>query len=182
MKSINALHNIAEEIIQQRIQKKDSKEELDESPSDLLDYLIQSVSDKEAWSVKQLRDEVMTFLFAGHDTTYLFKQEISTNLPICRSSAITWAVVSMATHKEIEAKVTAEIDSRWSHLNFQTTFPSIHDINELTYTTAVFKESLRLYPPVGVVYRKATENVTIAEGIQIPKNVHKNLLNFHKLF
>src|SRR5205085_1295199 len=68
----------------------------DESGNDLLGLLLSARDDGgSGMTDRQLRDEVMTLLLAGHDTTAL---------------ALTWAWVMLALHPDVEARVHAEID------------------------------------------------------------------------
>lgn len=86
-------------------------------------------------SLEQLRDEVMTLLLAGHETTSL---------------ALTYSLLSIATHPDVEEKLLAEfgdvVDERT---------PTAEDTRHLPYTSRVFREALRMYPPVYAIVREA---------------------------
>lgn len=82
----------------------------------------------EAMSDRQVRDEVMTFVLAGHETTAL---------------TLTWALYLLARHPEIDTRVRAEI-----HAALGDRSPTPDDLPRLPYTRAVLDETLRLYPPL----------------------------------
>lgn len=96
---------------------------------------------------KQLRDEVVTLLFAGHETTAI---------------ALTFTWYLLATHPKQEEMVVAELDEE---LGGQS--PTMADVPQLAYTRKVLKESLRLYPPVFGVLREPVRDDQIG-GYQIP--------------
>jgi cytochrome P450 len=95
---------------------------------DLLSMLISARDeDGSRMSDKQLRDEVLTFLIAGHETTAL---------------GLTWTWHLLAQHPKVERKVHQELDRVLSGRA-----PEFSDLPALTYTERVIKESMRLYPP-----------------------------------
>ena len=94
-------------------------------------------------SSKELRDEVMTLLLAGYDTT---------------ANALTWTLMLLAKHPEVEAKLMAEIASVLGNR-----LPTIDDIPQLPYTEMVIKESLRLYPPAWILSRELTNDCQIGD-------------------
>ena len=85
-------------------------------------------------SSKELRDEVMTLLLAGYDTT---------------ANALTWTLMLLAQNPEVEAKLVAEVTSVLAGR-----LPAIADLPQLTYTEMVIKESMRLYPPAWILGRE----------------------------
>ena len=98
---------------------------------DLLSTLMQARDeDGGRMSDKQLRDEVMTFLLAGHETTAL---------------ALSWSWHLLAQNPEVESKLHEELDRV---LGGRT--PEFSDLRNLLYAERVIKESMRLYPPAGV--------------------------------
>ena len=84
---------------------------------------------------RQLRDEMMTLLIAGHETV---------------ASALAWTWYLLATDPAAEAKLHAELAAV---LGGRT--PQVDDLPDLRYTQAVFEEALRLYPPAWIITRKA---------------------------
>jgi cytochrome P450 len=81
----------------------------------------------------QLRDEAVTLVLAGHETT---------------ANALAWTWYLLSQHPEVEAKFHAELDSV---LEGRTPTPA--DYRKLEYTEMVIKESMRLYPPIPAIAR-----------------------------
>ena len=108
-----------------------------EDPS-ILHFLIASGDDVTS---KQLRDDLMTLLIAGHETT---------------AAVLTWTTFLLAKHPEVKAKVFEEVDRVCGDRN-----PTVADMRELKYTTRVINESMRLYPQPPVLIRRALEPVTL---------------------
>lgn len=111
---------------------------------DLLTRLLQTRDGElggEGMSDKQVHDEANTLFVAGHETT---------------ATALAWAFYVLSKNPEVRAKVQAEADA------FGPEGPTSYDPEKLAYTTRVFKEVLRLYPPVIVLPRRSLEPVTIA--------------------
>jgi cytochrome P450 len=96
---------------------------------------------------KQLRDEVVTLMLAGHETT---------TVNIC------WTLYLLSQHPEVEARLRREIDEV-----LDGRAPTLEDLPRLEYTRMVRDESMRLYPPAWL-----TERHTIADdeigGYHIP--------------
>ncbi len=115
---------------------------------DLLSMLIQ-VRDDEGMGMneKQLRDEVLTLLMAGHETTAV---------------ALTWALYLLAKNPEIEAKLIIELQEV---LNGRE--PKIADLPALSFTEKVIKETLRLYPSFWITVRDVKEECEIG-GFRVP--------------
>jgi cytochrome P450 len=115
---------------------------------DLLSMLMRVRDDDgTGMSDKQLRDEVLTFLLAGHETTAL---------------ALSWTWHLLAQNPEIEAKLQAELGRV---LNGR--LPEFSDLPSLTYTDRVIKESMRLYPPAWSLARTAATDFEL-RGYTIP--------------
>lgn len=104
--------------------------------------------DGQSMDQKQLRDEVMTLFFTGHETTAL---------------ALTWTWYLLAQHPEVQAKLGMEIDCALAGKE-----PEFEDLARLPYTEMVVKESLRLYPPAYGVVREPVADCEIG-GYQVPK-------------
>ena len=118
---------------------------------DLLNCLL-GASDEEAsggMSDRQLHDEILTLLFAGHETT---------------ASALSWSFHLLARHPEVQEALHEQLRA---HLGQRA--PSADDLPHLPLATAVFQESLRLYPPAPALCRQALQPDEI-EGYPVPKN------------
>jgi cytochrome P450 len=98
-------------------------------------------------SDRQLRDEVMTLFFAGHETTGL---------------ALTWTWYLLATHPEVAARVRGELAAV-----LQGRAPTVQDLPYLRYTRMVIQETLRLYPPAWILSRAPIADDVIG-GYPIP--------------
>jgi cytochrome P450 len=118
------------------------------SGDDLLTMLLQARDeDGQAMSDRQVRDELMTLIGAGNDTTTL---------------TLSYAWYLLARHPEVEAKLVAEIDEVLGNRS-----PEVEDLPRLTYTEKVIKEAMRLYPPVWAFVREAIEEFEIG-GYRLP--------------
>ena len=114
---------------------------------DLLSLLLDARDDDGApMSDRQVRDEILTLFVAGHETT---------------ANALAWSLMLLAQHPETYARVRDEalaLDGP----------PTAVDAARLPLALQVFKESMRLYPPVFMFGRVATTDTQIGEH-QVPK-------------
>jgi len=115
----------------------------DEERDDLLSLLLhaQDADDGSRMSDQQLRDEVMTFFTAGHETT-------------ANTLIWTWYLLSghSAALDALEAEIREVLGDRP---------PTVADLPRLRYADMVISESLRLYPPAAVLGREAIVDCTI---------------------
>lgn len=115
---------------------------------DLLSMLMQvRDEDGSAMTDKQLRDEVLTFLLAGHETTAL---------------ALSWTWHLLAQDTEAEQKLHSELDNVLGGR-----VPAFADLVSLPYTDAIVKESMRIYPPAWSLARTVTSDIEL-RGYTIP--------------
>ena len=89
----------------------------------------------------QVRDEAMTILLAGHETT---------------ANALAWTFYLLQRNPEVAGKLYAHVDAV---LGERT--PSLDDVPHLGYVRAVLSETMRLYPPAWITARRATERVNV---------------------
>lgn len=110
--------------------------------ADLLDMLMDARDEETGATMtdEQLRDEVMTLMLAGHETTAL---------------ALSWAFYLLSQHPQVRERLETEVDAV---LGDRT--PTMEDIPALTYTAQVLDEVLRLYPPAYLLSR-----FTIADDV-----------------
>jgi cytochrome P450 len=120
-----------------------------EDRSDLLSLLLLTRDEEtgEGMSDQQLRDEVMTLLLAGHETT---------------AAALSWTWYLLSLHPDVEFKLHAEL----AH-GLGRRAPTFDDLPRLCYTTMVFEESMRLYPPAWGQPRQAIADDCVG-GYHIP--------------
>jgi cytochrome P450 len=107
---------------------------------DLLSMLL-SARDEETgagMTDQQLRNEVMTMLLAGHETTSL---------------ALSWTYYLLSGHPDVEQRIVDEVDRVVGRRR-----PSFADLEHLTATRAAIEESLRLYPPAWGLSRRAIDD------------------------
>lgn len=118
--------------------------------NDLLDLLMDARDEEtgEGMDDRQLRDEVMTLMLAGHETT---------------SNALTWTLYLLSEHPDVREKLEEEVDRVLAGR-----MPTFEDIPQLTYTTMVLEESMRLYPPAYAVARTAADEDVVG-GYRVEK-------------
>ena len=138
---IDEMESVIETFIEAR------RGEVDEH-DDLLSMLLAGTDEEgEEMSEKLVRDELMTFLFAGHETT---------------ATALTFSWFLLAQHPDVERRLTEELDTVLDGRQ-----PTFEDLPQLEYTEKVLKEAMRIYPPVPTVPREPTEATTLG-GYRIP--------------
>jgi len=105
----------------------------------------------------QVRDEVMTMLLAGHETT---------------ATALTWTWYLLSENPGAAEKMHAELDQVLGGRA-----PTFKDLGQLTYTRNVFAESMRLYPPVWLMGRRPVRDFPVGDYV-IPAGAHVHLCQF----
>jgi cytochrome P450 len=114
---------------------------------DLLSMLLlahDTESDGGGMSDVQLRDEVMTLLLAGHETT---------------ANALTWAAYLLSGSPAVETRLHAEVDALGDRPL------AAEDVARLPYTRAVIAETMRLYPPAWIVGRRALGEYRVGDFV-----------------
>lgn len=115
--------------------------------SDILSSLLHTVdaSSGERFSFEEILDQVSMLFLAGHETT---------------ASSLTWTLYCLSLDQDAQQKAYNEIIG----VNKDGKF-SISDIKEMKYLTNVFKEALRLYPPVGFFARQSKGEAKIRDKV-----------------
>jgi len=112
--------------------------------------------DGSTMSDRQVRDEVLTLFFAGHETTAV---------------AVTWALFMLSEHPAVQARVDEEVKALGGRV------PTAADLPKLPYLLRVLKETIRLYPPAPMFDRIAKEDVEIM-GYAVPRGTNIFLLPY----
>ena len=136
-----------DEVIDQLVRVRRARGDLD--APDALARLIRSADAEPDPAVgrRRIRDELVTLLLAGHETT---------------ASTLSWTFHLLDEHPEVQRRVRTELDAVLGDRP-----PAYDDLRRLPYTTAVIEEVMRLYPPVWLLPRLAREPDEIA-GVRVP--------------
>ncbi|VAW52646.1 hypothetical protein MNBD_GAMMA06-1172 [hydrothermal vent metagenome] len=128
---------LIQKIIDQRRQK-------NRKQTDLLDALM-AATDKSGntMSDKELIDEIMTMIIAGHETT---------------GGTLNWLWYELSQHSDAEQKAYAEAQTFVKNNSI-----AADELNNLTFIKQCIDEALRLYPPVWLFTRKAIEQDTLLQ-------------------
>lgn len=142
-----ALDAIVDELIAQR------RARSTESESDLLTMLLEARDEETGlgMSDQQVRDEVLTLMVAGHETT---------------TNALCWTLMLLAQHPDIEVRIREEYTRVLGGRAAQ-----MEDLPRLTFSRMVLEESMRLYPPAWAFGRSAIDEDEIG-GYTIPKGAY----------
>lgn len=132
------LHGVCDEIIARRRAASDRG-------TDLLGLLLDARDQGHALSDSEVRDQVLIFLLAGHETT---------------STALTFALHLLGQHPDLQAQIRAEADSLGG-------MPTASDAPALVQATMALKEAMRLYPSAPMLGRRAVADDEIC-GYRIP--------------
>ncbi len=115
---------------------------------DLLNLLLHASDDDGELPLQRVRDEVTTFMLAGHETT---------------ANALAWMWYLLALNTDARDQMLAEVDEVLADRR-----PIVDDVAHLPWTTACFQEAMRFYPPAWAIPRVAVQDDEIA-GVRIPK-------------
>ncbi|KAI8608638.1 cytochrome P450, partial [Chytriomyces sp. MP71] len=124
-------------------------------PKDLLTFMLtERTAQGEGMRDTLIRDQVMTFLIAGHETT---------------SNTLSWALFELDRNPEVQAAVLQEI----TNSGISDEIPTDKQVSQLDYIERVIKETLRMHAPVRSVGKMACQdtvvpgNYKIAEGTRV---------------
>jgi len=118
-------------------------------PEDLLSILLRERDEEtgRGMSDEELRNETITLLLAGHETT---------------ANSLTWTLYLLARHPEAMDRLSDEVESVLGDRA-----PAAADLAALSFTERVIREAMRLYPPIWILERRAVEEDEIG-GYRIP--------------
>ncbi|KAL3838490.1 hypothetical protein ACJIZ3_023081 [Penstemon smallii] len=134
------------------------EEYMNEQDPSILHFLLASGDDVTS---KQLRDDLMTLLIAGHETS---------------AAVLTWTFYLLSKEPSALAKLRKEVDSVLGDR-----FPTVEDMKKLKYTTRVINESLRLYPQPPVLIRRSLEDDVLGEyPVKKGEDIFISVWNLHR--
>jgi cytochrome P450 len=155
------LDEIVYDIIRERRARRDAAGS--DEAGDILGMLLDAQDEEDGGRLddRQVRDEVMTFFMAGHETT---------------ANALAWTFHALGHQPAALAALQRELDQVLAGRP-----PTVGDLDALPYTRAVWNEVLRLYPPAYMIGRRAAEPVEVA-GTALPAGsyVLVNVYGMHR--
>ncbi|XP_010832278.1 PREDICTED: docosahexaenoic acid omega-hydroxylase CYP4F3-like isoform X2 [Bison bison bison] len=127
----------------------------DEDGKGLSDEDIRAEADTFMFEVlKWTRDPSLSGCSSGHDTT---------------ASGLSWVLYNLAKHPEYQERCRQEVQELLKDRESKEI--EWDDLAQLPFLTMCIKESLRLHPPVTVISRSCTQDITLPDGRVIPKGV-----------
>ena len=138
-RALDTLEGVVADIIEERRGSHGDADADDGVPMDMLSILLRA-QDRGEQSAEQLRDEMVTMLLAGHDTTAL-------------TLTYTWYLLSEhpSARERVHEEIESVVDGR----------PTMDDVKEFEYLEWVIDEAMRLYPPVYTIFREPTTDVEL---------------------
>lgn len=143
-KTVEELIAKCKEIVENEGERVDDDEYVNDSDPSILRFLLAS---REEVSSVQLRDDLLSMLVAGHETT---------------GSALTWTLYLLSKDSSSLIKAQEEVDRV-----LQGRLPSYEDVKELKFLTRCIMESLRLYPHPPVLIRRAQVDDVFPGGYKV---------------
>lgn len=122
-------------------------------PQDLLQLMLEARDEEtgDGLTDKEIRDNLITFFLAGHETTAI---------------GLSWSFYLLALHPDADARLAATLAETGPAHTFDA-----DDLERLAYARQVFEEAMRLYPPVPMFDRRAAEDDEVA-GVKVKKGAH----------
>ncbi|KAJ6215404.1 hypothetical protein RDWZM_009904 [Blomia tropicalis] len=127
-----------------------------------LDLLMQHHLVTRKLTLEDLREEVDTFMFAGHDTT---------------SHAVSWTLYMLGLHPDVQERVREEVDSLIDTDGADINDLTVENIKQLKYLECVLKEVQRIYPTAPFIGRELSEDTKINQYI-IPKGTTVGIFTY----
>ncbi|KAF8763959.1 Cytochrome P450 4V2 like protein [Argiope bruennichi] len=119
--------------------------------SAFMDLLVEEHLKNNSLSENDIKQEVDSFVFAGHDTT---------------SVTMSWCLWMIGLHPWIQDKIHEELDIIFGEDDREST---VEDLNNMKYLECVVKETMRLYPPVPIIAREIRNDIQYGK-YTIPKD------------
>ena len=126
---------------------------------DILDHLIRALDEESAEGLdeRQMRDEVVTLMLAGHETS---------------ANALTWTLYLLGKHPDVEMRLTETLAATLGGAT-----ATADDLQGIPYLKQVVQESMRLYPPVWAYARRSLQEEEF-DGYRLPANAYVAVLPY----
>ena len=120
---------------------------------DILDHLIRALDEGsgEGMDKRQMRDEVVTLMLAGHETS---------------ANALTWTLYLLGENPDVEMRLAESLAA-----TLNGAVATAHDLPRIPYLKQVVQESMRLYPPVWAYARRSEHEEEFGE-YTLPANAY----------
>ncbi|GMF65600.1 unnamed protein product [Phytophthora lilii] len=105
---------------------------------------------------KTLRSIILTFIFAGRDTT---------------AECLTYSFYAIATHPQVQKRIFEELEAAKSSTSLDSTHFTFEEVKNLKYTEAVVFEAIRLYPALPFNVKHAVKDDFLPDGTFVPAGV-----------
>ena len=147
-KDVELMNGIVDEVIAAR------KNSGSTSTEDLLGLMLNATDPKTGGRLDDvnIRNQVITFLIAGHETT---------------SGALSFALYYLVKNPAVLARAKAEVDAMWG--DAADIEPTFEQVGKLRYIRQILNESLRLWPTAAAFNREATVDTTLGGSFPIKK-------------
>lgn len=126
---------------------KHAREHPDYAPTSLVSMMLKAQEAGTTLTDRELRDEIVTIMIAGHETT---------------ANALAWAFYLLSQHPHIERRLRTELNTVLAGRT-----PTYQDLKHLPYLHNVLQESMRIFPPVHAIPRLAVADDVLG-GYRIP--------------
>jgi cytochrome P450 / NADPH-cytochrome P450 reductase len=155
--NIRYMHGMVEDVIKERRQSGG-----DGKQNDLLNYMLNGVDKKTGQRLddRNIRDETITFLIAGHETT---------------SGLLSFATYALLNHPDVLQKAYAEVDRVLGP--DASVKPSYAQVNKLTYISQILQETLRLWPTAPAFGLHPLKETVIGEKYRLKPKHHLVVLS-----
>lgn len=120
--------------------------------------LLQTATGQTGPSEAEIRSQLATFLFAGHETS---------------ATALTWALYEIGRRPDVARRLVAEVDDVVTG-----EYATLSDLPALEYTDRFLRETLRRYPPAAAIFRETDTDVTL-DGYRLPADTFVVIPQFH---
>ncbi|KAJ1550976.1 hypothetical protein HK096_003892 [Nowakowskiella sp. JEL0078] len=162
-KSLDLMRETVDEVIQARKSSPHAKD----ANRDLLGFMLNARDENTNLSLSDdiIRDEVITFLIAGHETT---------------SITLSWLLYELDQHPDVQDQVLKEIFTVFGDQILESNgIPSISQISQLKYLEQCFKEVLRKYPPVKAIQKYCKKDCVLPGGFLVKQGEIATISVYH---